>query len=96
MRLGILILVLAVALTGNTRGAMTLPMGTVFKGQDRFEQLVLLGCVGCYAFGVRPLGAFLVGAGVIARLSLLAVWVQERLQRPAAPARAGSSINPVT
>ena len=41
MRLGILILILAVALTGNTRGAVTLPMRTVFKGQDRFEQLVV-------------------------------------------------------
>ena len=41
MRLGIFILVLAVAITGNTRGAVTLPMGTVFKGQDRFEQLVV-------------------------------------------------------
>ena len=41
MRLGTLILVLAVALTGSTRGAVTLPMGTVFKGQDRFEQLVV-------------------------------------------------------
>jgi Protein of unknown function (DUF1460) len=41
MRLGILILVLAVAIAGNTRGAVTLPMRTVFKGQDRFEQLVV-------------------------------------------------------
>jgi hypothetical protein len=41
MRLGILILVLAVAINGNTRGAVTLPMHTVFKGQDRFEQLVV-------------------------------------------------------
>jgi len=41
MRLGILISILAVALAGNTRGAVTLPMRTVFKGQDRFEQLVL-------------------------------------------------------
>ena len=40
MRLGILILVLAVAITGNARGAVTLPMHTVFKGEDRFEQLV--------------------------------------------------------
>ncbi len=40
MRLGILISVLAVAVTGNTRGEVTLPMHTVFKGQDRFEQLV--------------------------------------------------------
>jgi hypothetical protein len=41
MRPGTLILVLAVALTGNTRGAVTLPMRTVFKGQDRFEQLLV-------------------------------------------------------
>ena len=41
MRLGILISVLAVALTGTTRGAVTLSMRTVFKGQDRFEQLGL-------------------------------------------------------
>src|SRR5947207_5544375 len=41
MRLGILILILAVALTGNTHAAVTLPMRTVFKGQDSFEQLVV-------------------------------------------------------
>src|SRR5436853_7826559 len=41
MRLRILILVFAVVLTGTTRGAVTLPMRTVFKGQDRFEQLVV-------------------------------------------------------
>src|SRR5437588_10864548 len=41
MRLGILISVLAIALGGSTRGAVTLPMRTVFKGQDRFEQLVI-------------------------------------------------------
>src|SRR5438067_2312415 len=41
MRLGILISVLAVALTGTTRGAVTLPMRIVFKGQDRFEQLIM-------------------------------------------------------
>jgi len=41
MRLGILISILAVALIGTTRGAVTLPMRTVFKGQDRFEQLVV-------------------------------------------------------
>src|SRR5437588_8409340 len=41
MRLGILISVLAIALGGSTRGAVTLPMHTVFKGQDRFEQLVI-------------------------------------------------------
>src|SRR5947209_8803688 len=41
MRLRILILVFAVALTGSSRGAVTLPMRTVFKGQDRFEQLVV-------------------------------------------------------
>ena len=41
MRLWILILFLAVALTGNSRGAVTLPMRTVFKGEDRFEQLAV-------------------------------------------------------
>ena len=41
MRVGILVLLLAVAITGNTRAAVTLPMRTVFKGQDRFEQLVV-------------------------------------------------------
>src|SRR6478672_1187271 len=41
MRLRILISILAVALIGTTRGAVTLPMRTVFKGQDRFEQLVV-------------------------------------------------------
>src|SRR5213082_1916740 len=41
MRLGILISILAVALIGTTRGAVTLPMRTVFKGQDRFEQLLV-------------------------------------------------------
>src|SRR5438874_6952199 len=41
MRLRILILVFAVVLTATTRGAVTLPMRTVFKGQDRFEQLVV-------------------------------------------------------
>src|SRR5678816_1631543 len=41
MRLRILISVLAVALAGTTHGAVTLPVRTVFKGQDRFEQLVV-------------------------------------------------------
>ena len=41
MRLRILILVCAAAVIGSTRGAVTLPMRTVFKGQDRFEQLVV-------------------------------------------------------
>src|SRR5216110_300923 len=41
MRLRILILVFAVVLTAITRGAVTLPMRTVFKAQDRFEQLVV-------------------------------------------------------
>src|SRR5438445_12507366 len=41
MRFRILISVLAVALTGTTRGAVTLPMRIVVKGQDRFEQLVI-------------------------------------------------------
>ena len=41
MRLGILVSILVVAITGNTRAAVTLPMRTVFKGQDRFEQLVV-------------------------------------------------------
>src|SRR5436189_6371561 len=41
MRLRIFILVCAAAVIGSTRGAVTLPMRTVFKGQDRFEQLVV-------------------------------------------------------
>ena len=41
MRLGILVPVLAVAITGNIYSAVTLPMRTVFKGQDRFQQLVV-------------------------------------------------------
>src|SRR3989440_10607341 len=41
MRLGILISILAIALGGSTHGAVTLPMRTVFKGQDRFESLVV-------------------------------------------------------
>src|SRR5438477_12069438 len=41
MRLGILVPILAVAITGNIYSAVTLPMRTVFKGQDRFEQLVV-------------------------------------------------------
>jgi Protein of unknown function (DUF1460) len=41
MRLRILISILAVVLIESTRGAVTLPMRTVFKGQDRFEQLVV-------------------------------------------------------
>lgn len=40
MRLGILISILAFAITANTPGAVTLPMRTVFKGQDRFDKLV--------------------------------------------------------
>ena len=40
MRLGILISILAIAICASTHGAVTLPMRTVFKGQDRFEQLV--------------------------------------------------------
>jgi len=40
MRPGILISILAVALCANLQGAVTLPMRTVFRGQDRFEQLV--------------------------------------------------------
>jgi len=41
MRLRILVPILAVAITGNIYSAVTLPMRTVFKGQDRFEQLVV-------------------------------------------------------
>jgi hypothetical protein len=40
MRPGILISILAVAICASTQGAVRLPMRTVFKGQDRFEQLV--------------------------------------------------------
>ena len=40
MRWGILILIIAVAITGNAPAAVTLPMHTVFKGQDRFERLI--------------------------------------------------------
>jgi hypothetical protein len=41
MRLGILISVLVIALGESTHGAVTLPMRIVFKGQDRFGQLVV-------------------------------------------------------
>jgi N-acetylmuramoyl-L-alanine amidase-like protein len=41
MRLGILVLVLVVAITWNTCAAVALPMSIVFKGQNRFEQLVV-------------------------------------------------------
>ena len=40
MRWRILISVLGVALTASATAAVTLPMHTVFKGQDRFERLV--------------------------------------------------------
>src|SRR6478752_8191760 len=40
MRPGILVSILAIAICTSARGAVTLPMRTVFKGQDRFEQLV--------------------------------------------------------
>jgi hypothetical protein len=40
MRWGILISVLVVLVGGTTRGAVTLPVRTVFKGEDRFERLV--------------------------------------------------------
>jgi Protein of unknown function (DUF1460) len=40
MRVGVLISILAVAITANAPGAITLPTHTVFKGQDRFERLV--------------------------------------------------------
>src|SRR5216110_727604 len=39
MRPGILISILAIAICATMRGAVTLPMRTVFKGQDRFQQL---------------------------------------------------------
>src|SRR5438552_6965205 len=38
---GILITILAIAICASTHGAVTLPLRTVFKGQDRFEQLVV-------------------------------------------------------
>src|SRR5207237_10034946 len=41
MRPEILISILAIAICATTRGAVTLPMRTVFKGQDRFEQLLV-------------------------------------------------------
>src|SRR5205085_11659751 len=41
MRLRLLITILALASTASARAAVTLPMSAVFKGQDRFEQLVL-------------------------------------------------------
>src|SRR5947199_6020325 len=41
MRPGILISILAIAICASTHGAVTLPLRTVFKGQDRFEQLVV-------------------------------------------------------
>src|SRR5438874_2264761 len=41
MRPGILISILAIAICATMRGAVTLPMRTVFKGQDRFEQLIV-------------------------------------------------------
>jgi hypothetical protein len=41
MRLRLLILISAIVATGNARAAVTLPMSTVFKGPDRFEQLVV-------------------------------------------------------
>ena len=56
------------------------------------EQLLLLGCLGCQAFGVSPLGIILVAVGVITRLVLLAGWVQGRWQASGPHARGGSSI----
>ena len=41
MRWGILIAVLAILGAGSAPSAVTLPMPTVFKGQDRFEQLIV-------------------------------------------------------
>jgi hypothetical protein len=41
MRLRLLITILALGSTASARAAVTLPMSAVFKGQDRFEQLVL-------------------------------------------------------
>src|SRR5438094_3858050 len=41
MRLRILVPILAIGISGNGRGAVTLPIRAVFKGQDRFEQLVV-------------------------------------------------------
>ena len=41
MRLRLLITILALASAAGARAVVTLPMSTVFKGQDRFEQLVV-------------------------------------------------------
>jgi len=41
MRLGVLISILGVVICANAPGAVTLPMRTVFKGQGRFEQLIV-------------------------------------------------------
>src|SRR5207247_7527783 len=41
IRPGILISSLSIAICATTRGAVTSPMRTVFKGQDRFQQLVV-------------------------------------------------------
>src|SRR6267143_1238407 len=41
MRLRLLITILAAAAIANAGAAVTLPMSTVFKGQDRFQQLVV-------------------------------------------------------
>src|SRR6267143_4428807 len=41
MRLRLLIAISAVAAAGNATAAVTFPMRTVFKGPDRFEQLVV-------------------------------------------------------
>lgn len=40
MRVGILVSILAVAIAESVPAAVTLPMHTVFKGEDRFERLV--------------------------------------------------------
>ncbi len=40
MRLPISIFILAAALVATTRASVTLPMRTVFRGEDRFEELV--------------------------------------------------------
>jgi len=41
MRLRLLIAILAVTSAASARAAVTLPMSRVFKGQDRFEQLII-------------------------------------------------------
>lgn len=41
MHLRVLISLIVLIMTGTAQASVTLPMGTVFKGEDRFEQLVV-------------------------------------------------------